>query len=136
MRKTVLFNDNWKFTKEGKTENVNLPHTWNAIDGQGTTDYYRGECVYEKAFKKSEVPGEAGDKVYVEFRGVNSSAKVEVNGTEVIRHDGGYSTFRGEISSLLKFVCLQTTPPTTECIRKEQILPFMVESIVMSMSSV
>ena len=102
MRNTILFNDNWKFTKEGKTENVNLPHTWNAVDGQGTTDYYRGECVYEKKFQKSDVVAEDGDKVYVEFRGVNSSAKVEVNGTEVVCHDGGYSTFRGEISSLLK----------------------------------
>ena len=33
MRKTVLWNDNWRFTKEGVSENVTLPHTWNAKDG-------------------------------------------------------------------------------------------------------
>ena len=30
---------------------VNLPHTWNAIDGQdGGNDYWRGTAYYAKAF--------------------------------------------------------------------------------------
>ena len=33
MRKTVLWNDDWRFGKEGVFEAVTLPHTWNAKDG-------------------------------------------------------------------------------------------------------
>jgi len=100
MRNTILFNDNWTFEKEGKIENISIPHTWNAKDGQGTSTYYRGECKYEKTFNKPQM----GDnqQAYIEFRGVNSSAKVLINGTEVVSHDGGYSTFRANITKYLK----------------------------------
>lgn len=37
-------------------EVVNLPHTWNGIDGQdGGNDYYRGTCYYTKVLKKAKV---------------------------------------------------------------------------------
>ena len=49
MRKITCINDNWTFIKCGTAETVNLPHTWNAQDGQdGGDDYFRGVCVYEK----------------------------------------------------------------------------------------
>ena len=49
MRTITNINDNWSFIKDGEIENVSLPHTWNALDGQGAADnYYRGRCVYEK----------------------------------------------------------------------------------------
>lgn len=52
MRIVQLLNENWKFTREGKeAELVNLPHTWNSVDGQdGGDDYFRGKGVYEKTF--------------------------------------------------------------------------------------
>ena len=52
MRKTTIINDNWLFRYHDGTESwLDLPHTWNAIDGQdGGNDYYRGTCVYEKNF--------------------------------------------------------------------------------------
>lgn len=100
MRKTILFNDNWTFEKEGICEHIALPHTWNAEDGQGTSSYYRGECKYEKEFKRPEITG--NEQVYIEFRGVNSSARVLINGKEVITHDGGYSTFRANLTQYLK----------------------------------
>lgn len=99
MRNTAFFNENWTFTKEGVSEQVTIPHTWNAIDGQGTSNYYRGTCTYEKDFAKPEM--KAGDEVYLEFRGANSSATVEVNGKELMTHDGGYSTFRVNITEVL-----------------------------------
>jgi beta-galactosidase len=65
MRKTILINEGWKFVKENiglkgafekSVETVNLPHTWNAIDGQDDgNDYYKGTCWYEKTFKKPEL---------------------------------------------------------------------------------
>ena len=66
MRKVIEFNEEWKFTKEGKSETVNIPHCWNAVDGQEGADYYRGECVYEKTL--SGVSG----KTYIEVGAANS----------------------------------------------------------------
>jgi len=100
MRKTITWNEGWQFTKENETYEVTLPHTWNAIDGQGQADYYRGTCVYEKNFAKPEMG--ANQELYIEFRGVNSSATVYVNGKKAVSHDGGYSTFRANITKLVE----------------------------------
>lgn len=102
MRKVQLFNENWKFTREGKeTENVTLPHTWNAKDGQdGGDDYFRGKGVYEKTFSAPWL--EEGQRLYVEFRAVNSSSEVLLNGKSLKKHDGGYSTFRVDLTEALR----------------------------------
>ena len=89
MRKELLINENWLFRyHDGSETVVNIPHTWNNIDGQdGGDDYYRGTCVYEKNFAS---PDHSEDqRVYIEFAGVNASAKVILNGTVVKTHDGG-----------------------------------------------
>ena len=77
MREKILLNENWFFTgRDGKTVPCNIPHTWNAIDGQdGGNDYYRGECIYTKSFEKPEFDSEA-QCIYLEFHGVNASARV------------------------------------------------------------
>lgn len=101
MRRIYNINDNWTFFKEGAPETVHLPHTWNAVDGQtGPAPYYRGECLYKKEFDRPET--DKGEQVYIEFRGVNSSARVIVNGKEAGKHDGGYSTFRINITDKLE----------------------------------
>ena len=102
MRKTVNINKGWRFTgPDGPARPVDVPHTWNSVDGQdGGNDYWRGTCVYEKTFPRPEL--EADERVYLEFRGVNASAKVELNGAEVGTHDGGYSTFRWDVTDFLK----------------------------------
>ena len=101
MRRIYNINDNWTFFKEGAPETVRLPHTWNAVDGQtGPAPYYRGECLYKKEFDRPET--DKGEQVYIEFRGVNSSARVLVNGKEAGKHDGGYSTFCINITDKLE----------------------------------
>ena len=102
MRKTTIINDNWLFRYHDGTETrLDLPHTWNAQDGQdGGNDYYRGTCVYEKTFPMPAFAPE--ERVYLQFDGVNASAKVTLNGVVVMTHDGGYSTFRRDITELLK----------------------------------
>ena len=84
MRKEQLINENWLFRYHDGTETqVNIPHTWNNIDGQdGGDDYYRGTCVYEKNFTTPAF-GE-DERLYIEFAGVNASAKVILNGKTVI----------------------------------------------------
>lgn len=99
MRNIININENWSFTKEGSTQTVNLPHTWNGTDGQdGGNDYYRGTCTYEKEIQKKDMPD--GDKIYIQFDGVNSSAKVYFNGKEIAVHHGGYSTFRARLDNI------------------------------------
>lgn len=48
MRKTINLNEKWRFTDlAGIASEVDLPHTWNAIDGQDGGNYYhRGRCWY------------------------------------------------------------------------------------------
>ena len=97
-----IWNDAWSFSKDQtKWESVNLPDTRNAKDGQdGGNDYYRGTCYYAKTLTKAEVND--AEEVYLEFEGANSSADVYVNGELAVHHDGGYSTFRVNITKLLK----------------------------------
>lgn len=109
MRKIFNLNEKWAFSKEAikppvaMPQNwywVNLPHTWNAIDGQdGGNDYYRGTCFYAKEVQKEELP--EGEQYYLEFLGVNASADVYVNGNHLAHHDGGYSTWRVNMTDAL-----------------------------------
>ena len=65
MRKVLSLNSSWNFTKENvgfenlnsaNLELVNVPHTWNNLDGQdGGADYYRGTCWYSKKLGKIEL---------------------------------------------------------------------------------
>lgn len=103
MRKFINLNQGWRFTgPSGTVTTVNVPHTWNNIDGQdGGNDYFRGSCTYERAF-----PIPAFDRntelVYLQFQGVNASCTVTLNGKEVCSHDGGYSTFRVNVTDVLQ----------------------------------
>ncbi len=111
MRKIVNFNYKWAFTKmadavpseiNNKWDFVNIPHCWNAIDGQdGGNDYYRGTCYYAKSFNKREDLPKA-ERYYLEVRGANSSATVYLNGEELKSHDGGYSTWRVDLTDTLQ----------------------------------
>ena len=98
MRETKIINDAWEFSKDNSAwEKVNLPHTWNGVDGQdGGNDYYRGKCYYKKQIDAEDMPGE---KLFVKFYGVNSSAEVFFNGTKCAAHDGGYSAFEAELNA-------------------------------------
>ena len=103
MRNSISLNPNWKFSiKDQPAIEVNIPHTWNAIDGQdGGNDYYRGIGTYEKTFAKPDFDANTQD-VYLEFCGVNATATVLLNGQKVASHDGGYSTFRANVTALLQ----------------------------------
>jgi beta-galactosidase len=76
---------------------ITLPHTWNAVDGQSGGEYRRGRSTYAR-----RVNADAnGEETWAEFAGVNSSAAVYVGGHLLARHDGGYSTFRVNLTDHL-----------------------------------
>ncbi len=103
MRVILPLMNHWKFTHpDDTTQNVDLPHTWNNLDGQdGGNDYCRGTGIYEKTFAAPSFDRET-QRVYLEFQGVNSSAAIILNGREVAVHHGGYSTFRRDITDFLE----------------------------------
>ena len=102
--------DSWAFMKDVSgvpagipldAEQVTLPHTWNATDGQdGGNDYFRGSCCYVRELAKNELPEQ--EQYYLEINGANSSADVYVNGKHLAHHDGGYSTWRVNITDQLQ----------------------------------
>ncbi len=110
MRKVLNINYKWAFTKQADAiptefplnwNFVNLPHCWNAIDGQdGGSDYYRGTCYYAKKISKFDLP--EAERYFLEVRGANSSATAYLNGKELASHDGGYSTWRVELTDTLE----------------------------------
>ncbi|MBO5333894.1 MAG: DUF4982 domain-containing protein [Clostridia bacterium] len=109
MRKIISLNRKWSFRKgvcevpavvPADWDFVNVPHCWNAIDGQdGGNDYFRGTCCYVKEIDMEEIP--TADKYYLEINGANSSATVYMNGNKLASHDGGYSTWRVDITEEL-----------------------------------
>ena len=103
MREITKIMKGWEFTgPDGTTTTVDLPHTWNARDGQdGGNDYWRGTCIYRTRFAAPQFNA-ASHQVWIQFDGVNASAHVVLNGSPVCNHDGGYSTFRANITELLR----------------------------------
>ena len=103
MREITKIMKGWEFTgPDGTTTTVDLPHTWNARDGQdGGNDYWRGTCIYRTRFAAPQF-NIASHQVWIQFDGVNASAHVVLNGSPVCNHDGGYSTFRANITELLR----------------------------------
>ena len=108
MRTIINLNENWLFAKTPDVpaqlcsdwETVNVPHCWNAVDGQdGGADYFRGTCQYAKEIKKADLP--EADRYFLEVGGANSSADVTLNGKHLAHHDGGYSTWRVDLTETL-----------------------------------
>mgnify|MGYP002514144124 FL=1 len=57
MRTIINLNKEWLFKKPSEDAiSVDLPHSWNAVDGQdGGADYFRGTCRYRKTIKKADL---------------------------------------------------------------------------------
>ena len=102
MRNIIDFTGSWLFSKPGEPQkSVDLPHTWNAMDGQdGGNDYWRGTAVYEKSFPRPAL--EPGGRAVLEFLGAAMTADVTLNGVHLAHHEGGYSTFLVDITDALR----------------------------------
>jgi len=106
MRVVKKINENWLFTKKeidihnislNDFEKVTLPHTWNNLDGQSGEDYLRQKCYYAYQFIKPQ-----SEELWIEFRAVSQIAEVYCNGILVKYHEGGFSTFRANLTEALK----------------------------------
>ena len=107
MRNITVLRNGWRFLKAelspeqaithaGQGEDISLPHTWNAVDGQdGGNDYHRGTCWYVRELTAEELAGEA---VFLEINGAAMTADIYFNGKHLVHHEGGYSAFRVELT--------------------------------------
>lgn len=110
---TIL--NEWKFkymgadeTTEPKAKDYNdsnwsdiqLPHTWNALDGQdGGGNYARGNGWYRRNIKWSD--SYEGKRVYLKFLGANQETDTYLNGELLGTHKGGYTAFSYDITEKL-----------------------------------
>lgn len=111
MRNIININQNWRFIREDAglpdalPQNwpvIDLPHTWNAVDGQaGNGGYYQGKCWYAKNFTAPRQPTPGG-RIYVEALAAGQQAEIYVNGEKAVYHEGGYSAFRADITELCR----------------------------------
>lgn len=103
MREIISLNENWtlSFPKgDHATEQVNLPHTWNAVDGNdGNGSYLRTTGVYTRTFTTPKQPREGG-RTYVEVLAAALNSTVKVNGQVATTHEGGFSIFRADVTDL------------------------------------
>lgn len=109
MRKIDNFNDGWLFLPSdagaafalAHGTAVTLPHTWNAEDGtDGGNDYYRGKCWYVKKFTPPVLT--AQEQLWLQLDGAAMTAEVFCNGRLLTCHEGGYSTFRANLTDALQ----------------------------------
>ena len=100
-----LFDNGWKFTREGKTVDVNLPHDWDiyaasdpstGTTGEGGGWYPGGKGEYRKTFKTPDA-----EVVKLHFEGVYQKAEVFINGRKAGQHAYGYTPFILDITPYL-----------------------------------
>lgn len=105
----IDLNDGWRFyggTASGAQttsysdqswEQVSLPHSWNALDGQdGGGNYRRGDGWYRKTV---QIPQSAsGQRVYLDIGAACMQTWAYVNGQLVGNHVGGYARFVFDIT--------------------------------------
>ena len=103
-RTDVNIDGDWHFTGgsiDGSTIDivVDLPHTWNAMDVASGYEYYRGQGTYRKSLT---IPAsDIGKRMFLHFEAAQSVADVNVNGTHVGQHRGGYTAFAFEITDFV-----------------------------------
>lgn len=111
MRKVININNGWRFLQKevpmpqllpADWPTVDLPHTWNAVDGHdGNGGYNRGSYWYAREFETPRQPLPGG-RVYIQVHAAGQEAEVWVNGQKACEHKGGYSLFRADVTELCK----------------------------------
>jgi beta-galactosidase len=92
-----------KLPKGEGWERVELPHTWNAVDGHDGSQFDRGAYWYVTEFYTPHQPLPGG-RVFVEVGAASLRCEVWVNGKMIGTHSGGYSAFRFDITD----ACIDT----------------------------
>jgi beta-galactosidase len=111
-RADVILDSNWRFIRQDVSgaqtngfddsswTNLNLPHTWNNLDGQdGGNNYYRGIGWYRTHLTPDG--SYTNRESFLKFDGAFSVADVWVNGNYLGEHQGGFATFVFDVTPYL-----------------------------------
>lgn len=93
---TPIGNDDFVEYSFERAEQLNVPGDWNSQKPELL--YYEGTVWYHKAFVHEKSPGK---KYFLHFGAVNYKAHVYVNGHKVGEHEGGFTPFSFEVTSVL-----------------------------------
>jgi beta-galactosidase len=112
-RADIILDSGWQFIRQDVPDaqsasfndstwtTLNLPHTWNNLDGQnGVKDYYRGVGWYRRHYTVDK--NLKGRHFFLKFDGASSVADVYVNGNHLGEHQGGFSAFAFDVTPYLK----------------------------------
>jgi beta-galactosidase len=107
----MSINSGWKFIRDDVADaqtvnfddsswaSVDLPHSWNATDGE-QPNYYRGPGWYRL---KLDIGADlSGKSLFLRFGAASLVAQVYVNGEEAGIHKGGFAAFCFDVTKLLR----------------------------------
>src|ERR1039457_3446918 len=111
-RQDIDLDSGWRFVRQDVTgaqtngfddsawTALNLPHTWNNLDGQdGGDDYYRGIGWYRRHC--SVDASQTNRHFFLKFDGANLVSDVFVDGNFVGEHQGGFAAFVYDVTTNL-----------------------------------
>ena len=101
VKEVVNINDGWTVTKEGITNNVNLPHSWEYT--HPIMSFIPSMNILTVTYeKKLDVSKYEGKNLFLKFHGINKRAVIYVDGIKAGSHIGGFSTFVVDITDYVK----------------------------------
>ncbi len=110
VRTDVRISQNWKFLKQGfpgaeardlndaSWATVELPHTYNGLDGQTGAPYYRGPAWYRKHLDIPLAAAGKDQQIFLYFEGAGITTEVYCNGHRAGGHIGLFAGFCVDIT--------------------------------------
>ncbi|MGE8080179.1 glycoside hydrolase family 2 protein [Peribacillus loiseleuriae] len=108
--KTIDLNSNWFFVKKdnpiyideksSEGQEVDLPHTYNAVDGQSGEGLFRGRCWYQKNITISYE--DLNKHIFLEIGAASLKSEVYLNGTLINKNSSGFALYRVYLNPQLK----------------------------------
>ncbi|MEP7075031.1 MAG: glycoside hydrolase family 2 TIM barrel-domain containing protein [Acidobacteriota bacterium] len=134
-RRTIPLNHGWlygeKFTPDAVKANfndkgfavVNIPHTNKMLPASGFDETeYMFVSIYRKHFR---LPKEVkGQRIFVDFGGVMTAARVFINGKDLGEYRGGYTPFSFELTSELNWTGDNVLAVQVDSTERKDIPPF------------
>lgn len=96
--KRTNINTSWRFSFEGKTQTVDLPHSWNAFDTMDIDPerhYRRGIGTYQRELVVPEL--DEGGRWFLQVEAASQKAKIRLASKLIGSHLGGYAAFDIEL---------------------------------------
>ena len=135
LRRTYPINRNWLFStgalngadapdfNESGFTRVSIPHTnielpWHSFDDKA----YEFISTYRRHFRVPQTW--RGKRVFVDFDGVMTAAKVTINGRPFPEYRGGYTPFSFELTPHLKYGADNLLAVTVDSMERPDIPPF------------